>query len=79
VSDEPAAVLAARLAQAHRRVRDLPVENDEKARATRRLLAISDASKCDLNRAAARLDAFLQDLDGGRIGASDEPDEGARR
>ena len=71
MTDDVAAELADRLLEAHRRVRALEVPKDEKARATRRLLAISDASKHDVGRAAKRLDAFLADLDEGRIAASD--------
>ena len=71
MTDDAAADLAARLLEAHRRVRSLDVTNDEKARATRRLLAITDASKHDIGRAAKRLDSFLGDLDEGRIAASD--------
>jgi hypothetical protein len=37
------------------------------------LLAISDASKHDVRRAAKRLDAFLTDLDEGRISAAEAP------
>ena len=69
--------LAARLLTAHRRVRDLEVRKDEKARAARRLLAISDAAKHDLEHASRRLDAFLSDLDQGRI-SSREPSEPPR-
>ena len=69
---DPAAELADRLLEAHRRVRSLDVPTDEKARATRRLLAISDASKHDVTRAATRLAAFLADLDAGRIAAADQ-------
>ena len=71
MTGDDAAELADRLLDAHRRVRALEGSNDEKARATRRLLAISDASKHDVGRAAKRLDAFLSDLDAGRIAASD--------
>jgi hypothetical protein len=74
VTDDPAADLADRLLEAHRAVRSLTVPNDEKARATRRLLAISDASKHDVARAAKRLDAFLDDLSEGRIAAADGAD-----
>ena len=74
MTGDPAAELADRLLEAHRRVRSLQAPNDEKARATRRLLAISDASKHDVARAAKRLDAFLDDLDAGRIAASDGSD-----
>ena len=74
MTSDPAADLAERLLEAHRRVRSLQVPNDEKARATRRLLAISDASKHDVARAAKRLDSFLGDLDSGRISASGSED-----
>ena len=56
------------------RVRGLEIPDDEKALATRRLLAISDASKHDVARAAKRLSAFMTDLDEGRISASERPD-----
>jgi hypothetical protein len=69
--------LAERLAQAHRAVRALEVPAVEKARATRRLLAISDAAKHDLDRAAKRLDAFLLDLAEGRIASDGAPPEQA--
>ena len=78
VNAELSAALSVRLREAHRRVGQLPVSEDEKARATRRLLAITDASKHDLQRAAQRLAALLADLDAGRIAASDEPEDGPR-
>jgi hypothetical protein len=65
------AQLATDLAAAHRRVRTLDVPADEKALATRRLLAISDAAKHDVARAAKRLIAFVHDLDEGRMSASE--------
>ena len=74
MTDDLVARVAERLADAHRLVRSLDLPNDEKARATRRLLAISDASKHDLERAAKRLDAFLIDLAEGRIAAADGSD-----
>ncbi len=74
MTEDAAAELADGLLQAHRRVRALDVPKDEKARATRRLLAISDASKHDVTRAAKRLATFLEDLDEGRISASDGSD-----
>ena len=64
---DAAADLAARLKDAHRRVRDLDAEPEVKARVARRLVAVSDASKHDIPRAAARLDALLADLDAGRL------------
>jgi hypothetical protein len=64
-------VLAERLQQAHRRLRALDLPPQDKARAARRLIALTDASKHDVARASARLDAFLADLDAGRV----TPDE----
>jgi hypothetical protein len=64
--DELFAALSGRLRDAHRRVDAMELSEDEKARDIRRLLAISDATKHDLGRAARRLDAFLADLDAGR-------------
>jgi hypothetical protein len=55
--------LAERLRQAHARVASLHVSSEEKSSTTRRLLAISDAAKHDVQRAAQRLDAFLAELD----------------
>lgn len=55
--------LSETLLLAHRRVAEVAASVDEKASITKRLLAISDASKHDLTRAAARLEAFLGDLD----------------
>ncbi len=57
--------LSSRLRDAHRRIASLEVPNDEKARITRRLIAITDASKRDLGRASARLDGLLSDLEAG--------------
>ncbi len=71
MSGDLAADLAARLREAHRRVARLDVPDDEKARAARRLLALTDASKHDLARASARLDRFLADLDAGRVAFDD--------
>jgi hypothetical protein len=76
VSDDVATQLAADLVAAHRRVRELDIANDEKALASKRLLAISDASKHDVGRAAKRLHAFMSDLDEGRISAWKGLDEG---
>lgn len=63
--------LSVKLAAAHRRVRGLDIDGDQKARVTRRLLAISDAAKHDLARADARLSTLLRDLDEGRVSAAD--------
>ena len=76
MSEELEAQLATRLRDAHRRVATLDVPDDQKARVARRLIALTDASKRDLVRASARLDALLADLDAGRLpvaGAQDEP------
>ena len=55
--------LAEQLRVAHARVAALNVSVEEKASTTRRLLAISDAAKRDVQRAAQRLEAFLAELD----------------
>ena len=60
--DDLAADLAERLLRAHRQVASLAVPDDEKADATRRLLAITTAAKHDLARASERLDGLLADL-----------------
>ena len=67
--ERAAAELAVRLRDAHARVRALPAEVGE--RVARRLLALGDASRHDVARAAARLDRLLADLDAGR-----EPEAG---
>ena len=76
MTDDGAALLATQLSVAHRRVRDLDLPDEEKALATRRLLAISDAAKHDIERASRRLRAFLEDLDEGRVSAKERPVEG---
>ena len=68
---EAARVLADRLLEAHRRVRTADLAPEDKGRVTRRLLALSDASKHDVGRASARLDALLADLDAGRVAPGD--------
>ena len=55
--------VAEKLRLAHARVAALHVSSAEKSSTTRRLLAISDAAKHDVRRAAQRLDAFLAELD----------------
>ena len=74
--DDLAAALAVRLRDAHRRVATWPGPDDQKARLTRRLIALTDASKHDLHRASVRLERLLADLDEGRLpaGDRDEPD-----
>ena len=71
MSAELEAQLASDLTDAHRRLRALDVADDQKALAHKRLLAISDAAKHDVARAAKRLVAFMKDLDEGRISASE--------
>lgn len=65
--EDQAAALADRLLDAHRRLREADLPAEDKGRAARRLIALTDASKHDVGRAAARLDAFLADLDAGRV------------
>ena len=76
MSEDPAAdlftSLSRRLRLGHQRVAALDVDDEQKGRAIRRLIAITDASKHDLGRASERLDVFLADLDAGRIAASDD-------
>ncbi|MCT9931418.1 hypothetical protein N5079_14450 [Planotetraspora sp. A-T 1434] len=60
----PDDLLARRLRDAHRRVRALALPQEDRARLTRRLLAICDVAKRDIAHAAARLDAFIAYLDG---------------
>ncbi len=61
--EELFASLSARLRDAHQRVRALEADAETKAGITKRLIAITDASKHDLRRASERLDALLADLD----------------
>ena len=69
MSEDLAAQLAVRLREAHRRVGSLDATPDEKARVARRLIALTDASKHDLERASLRLDRLIADLDEGRLPA----------
>ncbi|MBB1245400.1 hypothetical protein GL263_17775 [Streptomyces durbertensis] len=55
--------VAARLKEAHRRVRALHVPESERAVLARRLLAITAASKQDLAAAARRLDRLMEELE----------------
>ncbi|RJL25210.1 hypothetical protein D5H75_27255 [Bailinhaonella thermotolerans] len=55
--------MARRLRDAHRRVRALPLPEEERARLHRRLLTICDVAKRDLDHAELRLRAFTKDLD----------------
>lgn len=63
--------LSGRLREAHRRVRDLDASDAVKGAVTRRLIAVTTASKHDVRRASLRLDLLLADLDAGRY-AQDE-------
>lgn len=67
--------LARRLRDAQRRVGSLEASDDQKARVARRLIALTDASKRDVTRASARLDALLADLDAGRLPVAGQDDE----
>jgi hypothetical protein len=60
-------LLAARLKEAHARVRTLDVPEEVRVALTRRLLVITAASKHDLAAAARRLDRLIADLDAGRL------------
>ena len=62
-ADEELTRLAELLRVAHARVAALDVPEAQKASITRRLLAISDASKRSTTAASQRLDAFLAELD----------------
>lgn len=70
MTQELADELALRLRDAHRRIASLDASPDEKARVARRLIALSDVAKSDLQRASDRLDRLLADLEGGRIDAA---------
>lgn len=61
--------LAARLKEAHARVRALQVPQGVKAALTRKLLVVTAASKHDLADAERRLDRLLTDIDEGRFPA----------
>lgn len=58
--------LSRRLREAHRSVAALDADEETKASAVRRLIAVTDASKHDLRRASERLDLLLADLASGR-------------
>jgi hypothetical protein len=59
--------LSEKLRLAHRQVATLDAGDEQKACATRTLLAVTNAAKHDLGRASQRLDALLADLDAGRV------------
>ncbi len=64
MTQELADEFAARLLAAHRRVAALDMTAAEKGWAVRRLIALSDASKRDLQRASVRLERLMAELDG---------------
>ena len=59
------ALVAARLKEAHARVRALDVSESTRAALTRSLLLVTEAAKRDLPEAARRLARFTDELDGG--------------
>ena len=59
------ALVAARLKEAHARVRALDVSDGTRASLTRSLLLVTEAAKRDLPEAARRLARFMDDLDSG--------------
>ncbi|MCF6523317.1 hypothetical protein [Streptomyces sp. JJ36] len=61
--------VAARLKDAHTRVRTLQVPEGVRVALTRKLLVITAASKHDLAEAERRLDQLMTDIDEGRFPA----------
>ncbi|NLU69791.1 hypothetical protein [Streptomyces sp. HNM0574] len=66
--------LAARLKEAHTRVRQLQVPEGVRVALTRKLLVITAASKHDLAAAERRLGRLMADIDAGRY---PDPESGA--
>lgn len=62
--------VAARLKEAHARVRTLQVPESVRVALTRKLLVITAATKHDLADAERRLDQLMADLDAGRLPAA---------
>jgi len=60
-------LVAARLKEAHTRVRTLQVPEGVRMALTRKLLVITAAAKHDLADATRRLERFTNDLDEGRF------------
>lgn len=56
-------VVAARLKDAHRKVRTLQIPDGERELLVRKLLAVTAASKHDLAAAARRLDRLIEELE----------------
>lgn len=69
--------LAARLKDAHTRVRTLQVPEGVRVALTRKLLVITAASKHDLADAERRLDRLMTDIDEGRFPAERSDERGA--
>jgi hypothetical protein len=67
-------LVAARLKDAHRAVRDLQVPEDVRRALSRRLLAITAAAKRDLPGAARRLERLIEDVESGRLPPREPPD-----
>jgi hypothetical protein len=59
------ALVAARLKEAHARVRALDVSDGTRASLSRSLLLVTESAKRDLPEAARRLARFVDKLDGG--------------
>ncbi|MDX2934220.1 hypothetical protein [Streptomyces ipomoeae] len=65
------AAVAGQLKEAHARVRALQVPEGVRMALTRKLLVITAVAKHDLADAARRLEAFMVDLDEGRMPAEE--------
>ncbi|MFF3320975.1 hypothetical protein [Streptomyces sp. NPDC002889] len=65
------AAVAARLKEAHARVRALQVPEGVRMALSRKLLVVTAAAKHDLPDAARRLDRLMKDLDEGRFPEGD--------
>ncbi|MFG3494643.1 hypothetical protein [Streptomyces sp. NPDC047928] len=63
--------VAARLKEAHTRVRALQVPEGVRMALSRKLLVVTAAAKHDLADAARRLDRLMKDLDEGRFPEGD--------
>ncbi|MCS0636613.1 hypothetical protein NX801_13250 [Streptomyces sp. LP05-1] len=63
--------VAARLKEAHSRVRALQVPEGVRMALSRKLLVVTAAAKHDLAGAARRLDRLMKDLDEGRFPEGD--------
>ncbi|MEW2633247.1 hypothetical protein AB0903_16705 [Streptomyces sp. NPDC048389] len=68
---ELCAEVAARLKEAHAKVRELHVPEGVRMALSRKLLVVTAATKHDLPDAARRLDRLMKDLDEGRFPEGD--------